>query len=86
MVAGQGEGQIPTKADKTIPAANGHTKPSPILQDILLSARWDEDGSASTRGPNDLVGRAEQKVGKPPSVSPLASSGLHSISYATASS
>lgn len=28
---------------------------------LLWSARWDEDGDAGTRGPNDLVGRVTSK-------------------------
>jgi len=32
-------------------------------KDLVLSARWDEDGDASTRGPNDLVGRCTYKPG-----------------------
>uniref|UniRef100_A0A7S0YZ33 Uncharacterized protein n=1 Tax=Hemiselmis tepida TaxID=464990 RepID=A0A7S0YZ33_9CRYP len=32
-------------------------------RDLVLSARWDEDADANTRGPNDLVGRATYKSG-----------------------
>ena len=42
-------------------------------QDLTLSARWDEDGDAGTRGPSDLVGRATLKANAPSTVSARAS-------------
>ena len=37
-------------------------------QDLTISARWDTDGTAATRGPDDLVGRGLlEKFGKPES-------------------